>query len=680
MKLSRFACLLTVLMLVSATLEARKFVPKQKPLDIKTFIELEWLSDIQVSPDSKTIAYTVTLKNIESNSTKKNIWTVDIESATSTQMTFGKESDYAPRWSPDGKTLAFISSRSGFPQIWFMNTAGGEAKQITDFAAGIDDFIFSPDSGKILFTSTLWEGCSTDKCVREKDKEKENNKANVRIITDTVFRHWKSWLGGKISRLFLLDIYSGKIRVISPEGLRIPPYGLSGRTDFAFSPDGKEIAYTTNTDNDLSRSTNNDIYVVSTKKGKPEKISVSKSNDNSPMYSPDGRYIAFKTQIIPGFESDKIRLAAYDRKKETVKVLTENYDSMVYEAKWAPDSKSLYFVSPERGHREIYNVALNGSYKKMSIKTHNSNMAVTPDGKYLVMLRQSFESAPEIFKKDIQTGKIVQLTKHNKKYLAGIKFGGYEEYSFKANDGTQIHGFFVFPPYFNKNKKYPWLYYIHGGPQGATENSFHPRWNMAKFASPGYVVAIINFRGSVGYGQDFTNQISKDYTGKPYTDIMEGLDWLLVNQKFLHKNRFCAAGASFGGFMMNYLEAKTDRFKCLISHAGVSDEISMYGTTEEKWFPQWDVGGTPYDNFDKYKEGSPFIHAKNFKTPILLLHGELDFRVPIEQAFEMYTAVKWAGVDTRMVLFPDEGHWIWKPANANVWWEEMLGWLDKYLK
>lgn len=653
----------------------------KKALDVKTFIELKMLSDIQISPNGEYGAYVVSQKNIAENLNSKNIWLFSVYGGSSKMMTQGKKSNYSPRWAYDNRNLGFISNRTDSPQIWIMDIKGGEPTQLTDFTAGIDDFIFSPDRKHILFTSTVYKKCSDDKCVKEMDKKTEESKLKVRVIEDELYRHWDSWLEEKISHLFMMDIDTKDIKVISPDGLSVPPIGLSGNSDFALSPDGKEIAYTTNTNKDLSRSTNNDIYIFDIDKGKTTKITDNPGNDNSPFYSPDGKYVAYLTQLIPGFESDKIRLAVWDRSSKTSRILTEKLDRWISEYVWGADSQNIYFDSDDSGYHEVYSVSLiDDIIKKMTIKTYNKNLRVAGNGKYLVMLRESFQSPPEIFMKDLQTGRVAKLTSHNDEALRNIEMGKWEEFNFKGAGGTNIQGFLVFPPFFDAKKKYPWILLIHGGPQGVWDNSFHPRWNSQMFAAPGYVTAAINFRGSTGYGQDFTNQISKDWTGKAYDDIMLGVDYLLLNQKFLHNKNFCAAGGSFGGFMANWLEAKTDRFKCLISHAGDSDQISAFGTTEEKWFPEWDIGGNPYENFDTYKNISPIIYMKNFKTPLLILHGEKDFRVPIEQALEMYTAAKYAGIDVKMVLFPDEGHWIGKPRNAEFWWNTIYDWLAKYLK
>lgn len=678
MIIKKVSFLIALVMLTSFSLEAKR---GKRALDIDTFVELDWIGDINISPNGKWGAYVVTKKNIEDNSTTRNIWLFSVRTGNKKQMTFRDRSDSSPRWSPDNKTLGFLSDRSKSQQIWVMDIKGGEARKLTDWTAGIDDFTFSPDGEKILFTSTVYKGCSTDKCVKKKEKELEDQKHKIRVITEPIYRHGKTWFSGKISRLFEMDITSKKVRPISKEGLSVPPIGLSGYKDFTYSPDGSEIAFVTNTDEDLSRSTNNDIFVYDVKSGKTSKISESLSNDNTPVYSPDGKYIAFLTQETPGFESDKTNLAVYDRESKDITVLTEDLDRSSSEFVWTPDTKGLFFCAYDMGYREIYSVSLKHKKpKKVTYKTYNKDIHFAYGGRYLVMIRESFQSPPQIYSKDMKSGEVSKLIAHNEKALRNIKMGESQEFSFKSKDGTTIHGFFVFPPFFNAKKKYPWLLLIHGGPQGVWSTKFHPRWNNQLFAAPGYVTAAINFRGSISYGQDFTNRISKDWVGKPVEDILTGIDYLLKNNRFLSNKDYCAAGGSFGGFMVNWLEGQTDQFKCMISHAGDSDQISAFGTTEEKWFPEWEIPKTPYDNFEAYKKTSPILQAKNFKTPLLILHGEQDFRVPIEQAMEMYSAAKWADIDVKMVLFPDEGHWIWKPRNAKFWWKSIHDWMAKYLK
>jgi dipeptidyl aminopeptidase/acylaminoacyl peptidase len=658
--------------------------PENKGLDVKSFIELKWISDMQLAPNGKYGAYVISEKSVADNSSSKNIWFFSVLGGTPKQLTQNKKSSFSPRWSSDNKTLGFISTRSGSPQIWLIDVTGGEPKQLTDFAAGIDDFIFSPDGVSILFASTVYKECSDDKCVKERDKKIEESNLNVKVVDEMIYRHWDSWLDGKMSRLFLMNINSKETKVITPDGLWSPPMGLGGAKDFAFSPDGKEIAYATNTDKDLSRSTNNDIYIYDVEKGKHTKISVSPSNDNNPGYSPDGKYIAFATQMVPGFESDKTRISIYDRNSKEVRVMTEKLDRSAADFVWAPDSQTIYFTAEDVGFKEVYSLTVaDGAIKKTTYKTYNSNIQVAGDGKYMLMFRESFHSPAEIYRKDLQTGKIAKMTAHNDTIMKSFEMGKWEEFNFKGGGGANIHGFIVYPSRFDSGKKYPWVLLIHGGPQGSWDNSFHPRWNSAMFAAPGYVAVSIDFHGSIGYGQDFTNSISKDWFGKPYEDLMLGVDYLLANHKYLHNKNFCAAGGSYGGSMTNWLEAKTDRFKCLISHAGDSDHVSAYGTTEEKWFPEWDYPGIPYDEkgYDALKIMSPIYYAKNFKTPLLILHGALDYRVPLEQAFEMYSAAKYSGVDTKMVIFEEEAHWInRKPKDQEFWWNTMFDWMAKNFK
>ena len=396
---------------------------------------------------------------------------------------------------------------------------------------------------------------------------------------------------------------------------------------------------------------------------------------------PDGRYLAYRAMERAGFEADKHRLILRDVATGTVTDLTGHYDRSVREFLWAPGGEGIYFNADDVGHRAIFHIDLaSKEVKRLTEGTCNTSLQITPYGQTLVFLRQSMNAPAEIYKLDLATGEETQLTHSNDSLLAQLEMNPAEEFWFKGAGGARVHGFLLKPPHFDPARKYPLLFLVHGGPQGAWSNSFHFRWNAQLFASPGYVVVMINPRGSTGYGQKFTDQISGDWSGKVYKDLMKGLDYVLATCDFIDPDRLAAAGGSYGGYMMNWFEGHTDRFKALISHAGVFNLTSMYLHTEELWFPEWDLKGTPWTNPRSYRKWSPHQFIGKFKTPMLVIHGEQDYRVPISEGMQTFTALQKMGVPSKLLYFPDEGHWITKPQNSELWYETVWDWLATYLK
>jgi dipeptidyl aminopeptidase/acylaminoacyl peptidase len=658
------------------------------PLTVDKLLKLKRVSDPQVSPDSQWVAYTVTEMNATENNSNSDIYLMKMDGSKRLRLTQFAKADNTPRWRPDGKLLTFLSSRSGSMQIWSFpidGSIGGEPTQLTDLAMDVDSYNWSNDGKNILFTSTVFKDCDDNACNKKKSDEEEKNKLKVRIIEDDLYRHWDGWLtDGKHSRLFRLQVADKKITALSPRGLFVPPVALEGNNDFTISPDGKEVAYVTNTDKDLSRSTNNDIFLTDLA-GKPAQrlTAANLSNDNTPTYSPDGRFIAYRSQEIPGFESDRIRLKLYDRRSHTHMEVSKDapIDNWVQEIAWGADGKNLYFTTEDQGYDSVFSYNLDEKrLTKLTEKMTINNLRSSADGKSLVFLKTSFEQPAEVFVRNLITGITRQLTFENQELLKDIELSKWEEFEYPSSaDGKTIHGFLMLPPNFKSSGKYPFVLVIHGGPQGQWANVWHWRWNAQMFAAPGYVAAFINPRGSTGWGQEFTNGVSKDHGGKPYLDLMSGVDYLVKSRSYINGKAMAAAGGSYGGFMVNWLAGHTDRFNALISHAGLSDVVAMYGTTEEKWFPEWDMGGNPYENLDNYKRFSPIEFAKNFKTPMLILHGEQDYRVPLEQAQILYTAHKVMHVPVKMVLFSNESHWIGKPGHAKIWWESINDWLKRYI-
>ncbi|MGA7853828.1 MAG: S9 family peptidase, partial [Candidatus Acidiferrales bacterium] len=500
-------------------------------------------------------------------------------------------------------------------------------------------------------------------------------------------RHWTGWWDGKRSHLFVTPANGGTPRDLTPGATYdVPPFNLEDPEAIAFSPEGSELCFTANTDKDEARSTNGDLFTVPISgASQPQRITTNPGNDWGPAYSPDGKWIAYRAQMQPGYESDRWRLMLYDRSTGKRINLTENFDQSVEAYQWTPDSRSIYFQSEVKAEMPIYSIAATpgSSPKEIVASGFNSDFDLSHDGQMLALARTSLTMPAEIFTAKSDGTNLRQITRQNEALLAQLDLPPAEPFWFEGAEKTQVEGLLLRPPHFDAAKKYPTLLLIHGGPQGAWDDAWGYRWNQQVMAAPGYAVVMINPRGSTGYGQKFTAEISRDWGGKAYDDLMNGLDAAVAKYPFIDRSNVCAAGGSYGGYMIDWIATHTGRFKCLISHAGPYDEVSMYGATEELWFMDWEFGGPPWQFPDLYKKWSPNEYAAElgkYKTPTLVIGGELDFRVPYTQDLEFFTALQVQGVPSKLLIFPDEGHWVLKPQNSQRWYHEFLGWLSEYLR
>jgi len=646
-------------------------------------IAVDRVSDPEVSPDGKWVAYVVTDFDKEANTSNADVWMVSIETGETRRLTTSEEYDGHPRWSPDGSRIAFISSRGGTPQVWMLPTAGGEARQVTDISTGAGGVEWSPTGTHLAFTSRVYADCRTDSCNEARDAEREVSKVSARVIDDLLYRHWASWREDKWSHLLVVPADGGEAVDLTPGARDCPPISLGGGDDYDFSPDGRHICYCLNPDPVVAISTNNDLFVAPVTGGEPVPITrENPANDHSPAYSPDGRWIAYLAMERAGFEADRQQLMLYEVRTGKRRSLTPTWDRSVREFVWAPDGKTLYVTAVEHGRRNIYSVSVTGDDVKELVRGgYVTQVRVTPDGKRLIYAHQAMNHPVDIYVATTQGKKVRPLTRVNEEILADLEMNPMEEFWFEGAARARVHGLLLKPPFFDPAKKYPMIFLIHGGPQGSWDDDFHYRWNAEMFAAPGYVVSMINFHGSVGYGQAFTDAISGDWGGRCYEDLMKGLDYLLEAYDFIDPDRVGASGASYGGYMISWIAGHSgERFRCLMNHDGVYNLTSMYGATEELWFPEWDMRGTPWSNPELYEKWSPHTYAANFKTPMLIVHGEQDFRVPVEQALECFTAHRRQGVRARLVYFPDECHFVLKPQNAELWWNTMYEWFAEFLQ
>lgn len=637
-----------------------------------------------VSPDGKTIAFAVTAYNVEANKGNTDIWLIDADGKNLRALKNSEANENEPKFSPDGKKIAF--TRAG--QIWLCDVDGSNESQLTNFYSGASGMMWSPDGKKILFVSSVYPDCTTPECNEEKDKAEEQSKVKAKIITELMYRSWNEWRGEKRSHLFLYDLDSKQyFDLILKSKSDVPPIDLGSSQDYTFSPDGKEIAFTMNPDKVVATSTNNEVYILNVADIKKDettpfkKISVSPGNDNQPVYSPKGNFIAFRSMARAGFEADKQSLMIYSRSNGALKNLTENIDLSVGQIVWSPDEKYIYFDAANEIYNSIYRIDVaNGENLRFVKDGINNSMNITQDGNWIFFERQQSTMPTEIFSLKTNGGGIQQITNINKDLVSQLEFNPPETFWSEGAEGAKVQSILIKPPFFNANKKYPLMFLIHGGPQGHWEDDFHYRWNLQMFAAKGYVVVATNPRGSTGYGQKFTDEISGDWGGKVYTDLMNACDYAIANYKFIDSKNTFASGASYGGYMINWIEGHTDRFNALLCHDGVFNLESMWGSTEELWFPTWEFKGTPWQNRALYQKWSPHMYADNFKTPMLVVHGALDFRVPEGQAMELFSTLQVKGVESKFLYFPDEFHFVVKPQNAQLWWKTVFDWFEQHKK
>ncbi len=657
------------------------FAQAKRPITFDDLISFGRVSDPRISPDGSTAAFVVTYPDKIQNKMNSNIYLVPLAGGEVRQLTAANGANNSPRWMPDGRTIAFISTRDGESQIWTIPADGGEAKKISHISTEASGLIVSPDGKWFAFSSDVFPDCRTDDCNKERLEAMEKSKVKAKIFESLPYRVWNAWKDGKRSHLFVTPSTGGDARDLTPGTYDTPPIDLGGNWDYAFSPDSREIAFERNTDPVVAVSTNNDIYVVPVSGGTPRKISDNPANDSQPLYSPDGKYIAYRAMKRPGFEADQNQIVLYERATGKLENVSSAFDYSFNEVRWSPDSKSLYCNADDKGNETIFRISIPD--KKITVLKSdgfNTSLALSPDGKTLVFLSENANKPTEVYRMDWDGKNVKQLSFINTDRAAHLDMNPIEDFWFEGAGGTKVEGLMLKPPAFDESQKYPVIFLVHGGPQGQWEDNFHYRWNAEMFASRGYVAVMVNPRGSTGYGQKFTDEISGDWGGKVYADLMNGLDYVLKTYKFTDSKRVAAAGASYGGYMMNWIGGHTNRFRCIVAHDGVFNPISMYGTTEELWFPQWEFKGTPYNDPKLYEKWSPLNSANYFKTPTLVVHGQQDFRVDVSEGFQLFTALQRHGVKSKMLYFPDEGHFVTKPQNAELWYKTVLDWIDENTK
>ena len=656
----------------------------KRPITFEDLMKIHQISDPRVSPDGRWVAYVQTDVNMEANKKIGHIWLVPTAGGEPKQLTRCEGTDSRPRWSPDGKSIAFISTRSGKQQVWIIPADGGEARQLTDISTEADGVTWAAKSDTLLFTSSVYPDCADDACNKKRLEEVAASKVKARITDRLFFRHWNAWTDGRYTHLFSVSASGGTPRDLTPGAYDAPTFFLGAPDGYAISPDGKEVCYTSNRATQPSAvawTTNNDLYIVSSEGGEATNITAeNKGSDASPQYSPDGRYIAYTSQARDGYEADLFRLRVYDRQTKQIKDLTEGFDQWVTNFAWAPDGDTIYFLATDRVNEPIYKTSVSHPKVEKISDSYYGSLVVIPGGASMLVTHSSLTAPSEVYVVSATDGKMTQLTHANDALISQLDMNPAESVWTDGAHNEKVQSMIVKPPAFDASKKYPAIVLVHGGPQSGWTDAWGYRWNAQMFASHGYVVLMTNFHGSTGYGQKFVESISGDWGGAPYLDVMAATDYL-ESLPYVDKTRVGAAGASYGGYMINWIATQTHRFKVLVSHDGVYNNNSMAGETEELWFDEWEGRGPIYDKQamairDKW---SPSNYIQNAKTPMLVVEGEQDFRVPVGQALSLFTTLQRLEVPSKLLYFPDEGHWVLKPQNSQLWYKTVLGWLDQYL-
>ena len=659
---------------------------------VETLNNLNQMHDVQLSPQGDFLVYG--LKK-GSQSSDNHLYRQDIKLGKVVQLTSHEKSESNVVFSNDGSSLYFLSSRSGSSQIWQLPLSGGEAKQITDLALDVNAFKFSGNGQVLALSMTVKAGCTTIKCTLDAQESDAKKKYQVRAYDQLMVRHWDTWTTAYNNHLFIAQLPKNAMVTEAKDLISDWQADIAGMSQVALHPEGSSIVFSAKAPSkDHAWTTNFDLFEVdlSTSAGyKVENITANnKAWDASPVYSSNGRFLAYLAMATPGYESDKYTIKLRDNVSGKTTYVAKQWDRSVSSLIFSNDNRSLFVTAQDVGQVSIFEI--NPEFGDVrTVYDSGSTGDVAVHGNTLYFTRHSLNSPKDIFSIEKDGYGLKQLTEINKDKLSNISFGEFEQFSFKGWNNEQVHGYWLKPANFEQGKKYPIAYLVHGGPQGSFGNMFHYRWNAQLWAAQGFGVVMVDFHGSTGYGQAFTDSIARDWGGKPFEDLQKGLSYIVKSQPWLDGDNACALGASYGGYMMNWFAGNwSDRFKCIINHAGLFDMPSFYQSTEELWFPEHDMGGAPWKSknnkgqtvsvSEDYSKFNPSAYANNWKTPMLVIQGELDYRVPYAQSLGAFTALQRQGIDSRLVMFPTEDHHIRKPDNLVVWYQEVFNWMNTYLK
>ena len=671
--------MMITLLLASAALQGAA----PHPFTVNDMLAMDRVSDLVVSPDGQWALYNLRSTDLEKNRGTSDVWMVSTAGGEPRRLTNMPGSESGARFAHDGKSVLFLSAQSGSSQVWSVGLDGGEPKQVTQEPLGVESFQPFPSDARLLLAMEVWHEYTGPDAVQkslQKDADIAARKASGRLYDSLLFRHWDSWEDGKRSHIFVWQAGAATYDLVPGFDGDVPTKPFGGMEEVTIKPNGAEVVFASLLyTGDAAWAYNTELYHVRLE-APGALATITEGNpawDGNPSYAPDGTQLAYLRMRRPGYESDRRAICVVNAKTFTGRDLTIDWDRSPDEIVWSRDGKTLWCTADDLGNKSIFAVDVaTGAVRRVLGK--GTNAAPREAQGKLVYLQDNLKAPVEVYSAGLDGKDARALTQHNAKQLAATRMGDFEQFQFLGYRNEPVYGFLVKPVNFDPKQKYPVAFLIHGGPQGSFGDHFHYRWNPQAYAGAGYAAIMIDFHGSTGYGQTFTDTINGDWGGAPYIDLMKGLDAALEQYAFLDKDRCVALGASYGGYMINWINGQTDRFRALVCHAGNIDERLAYYDTEELWFPEWERGGTPWEVPESYAHHNPIDHVHKWATPTLVIHGANDFRVVDTQGMSTFTALQRRGIPSRFLHFPDENHWILKPANSIQWHQTVLEWMNRW--
>jgi len=679
------------LLMLGAAVAASSALAAPRGLTVEDLVSLERVGSPAVSPDARHVVYTVRRTDLGKNRGHTSLWIADVNGANAAPkaLTNHDSSSTDPEWSPSGDAVYFLSSRSGSSQVWRQPVDGGEPVQVTNLPLDVDNFRVSPTGERIAFSLAVFRDCPDLACTKERLDAKAKTKASGQVYDRLFVRHWDTWADGRNAVLFSAPIEANGRVGSAPVSLSgsldgdVPSKPFGDREEYRFSPDGKTIVFSARIAGKTEAwSTNFDVYSVpAAGNAAPRNLTAdNKAWDTRGVFSPDGRTLAYLAMARPGFEADRYQIVLMDVASGKKRKLAEKWDRSAGALQWSEDGKSVVVDAEDVGQHRLFSIDVASG--KVAALTDKGSIGGFDMRRDTIAYTQATLSSPaQLYATTLRGGKAQQLTNNNADKLADVRFGEYEQFSFKGANGDTVYGHVMKPWNATPGAKYPVAFLVHGGPQGSFGNGWSYRWNPQIYAGAGYAAVFIDFHGSTGYGQKFTDAISGDWGGAPLVDLQKGLEAAVKKFPWLDRGRSCALGASYGGYMMNWIEGNwSDGFKCIVNHDGVFDTRGMAYSTEEQWFTDWENGGAYFAVPQQHERFNPVLHVNKWKTPMLVVQGDLDFRIPTAQGLSTFTALQRRGIESKLLVFPDENHWVLKPANSLLWHHTVINWLDQHLK
>jgi dipeptidyl aminopeptidase/acylaminoacyl peptidase len=660
------------------------FAADTHPFSAQDMWAMKRISDPAVSPDGLSVVFTLRTNDMEANVGTYDLWLVRSDGTGLRQLTTDTARETSPVWAPDGKAIYFLSNRSGSNQVWKLPFNGGEALQVTSLPLDVDNLIVSPDGKAIAFSAEVFPGMSIDETVAKLD-ERAKQKSSAMIFDSIFVRHWDTWRDGRRNHMFVMSLPDGAVvDVMKGMDADSPSKPFGGREEYTFTPDGKSVVFSArDVGHEEPWSTNFDLWLAPID-GSAAPRSLTADNqawDTRPVFSPDGKTMAWLAMDRPRYEADRFQIKLRSWPDGKVRELARDWDRSPGSIGWSPDGKSIIASADNIGQTSLFSIDVASGKVRTLVKDGAIASFDTTSASRIVYGLDHLKSPVELYTVSYDGKTSKKITAINQDLVDAARMGEPEQFSFKGWNDETVYGWVVTPADFDPAKKYPVAFLIHGGPQGSFNNHFHYRWNPQAYAGAGYAAVFIDFHGSTGYGQGFSDSIRGDWGGKPLEDLQKGLAAAIEKYSWLDGDRVAALGASYGGYMINWIAGNwPDRFRALVCHDGNIDERMAYFDTEELWFPEWDHEGTPWSNPEGYEKQNPVNYVQNWKTPTLVIHGGLDYRVVDTQGIGTFNALQRRGIPSRFIYFPDENHWVLSPANGILWHKEVLAWLDKWTK